>query len=499
MRRTAFGLFRSLLLTVLVVVALGSNVTAARAQQASLQRVGADSVRIFLRDVDLRTAVEAIGKYLDRPVILGPVGRVQVELFETPNPIPVSQVREVLRGVVEAHGLVLEEDATILRVMRGRNTTAGQPAARQASPVIRLYTVRLQHARAEDVAAVLNELFGGGGPLAEAAPAEGARARAMQAPGRSGRLTDQVTVVPDITTNSLLVRASEDDYALLLEAVQELDIRPLQVLIEVIIVEARKDREFQLGFSARAQDVEVGSGELEADLVDNTTLADLVVRVMNLAKGDVAAALSAARSRGDVEILSRPVLVAANNTEANLLVGTEQPFIAVSRSLPTDTPQRDQVVQYRDVGTELSFIPTINQDGYVMLEIRQEISQATGEEQFDAPVISTRHAATRLLVGDNQTVVIGGLTDQLVDKIRTGIPLLVDIPVIGGLFGSTRSRRTETEIFLFITPTILYDDAGANSETLERLPTDLRSDSTLNGNPMPDSAGVSERGGGGRR
>lgn len=260
----------------------------------------------------------------------------------------------------------------------------------------------------------------------------------------------------------------------------------LQVLIEVIIVEARKDRRFEFGFSAELRDAEAGDATVDADL-EGTTLADLVVRVMGLAHGELDVVLTAARSRGDAEILSRPVLVAANNTEANLLVGTEQPFIEVSRSLPTDTPQRDQVVQYRDVGTELSVIPTINQDGYVMLEIRQDVSQVTGETQFDAPVISSRHASTRLLVRDEQTIVIGGLTDRVVDQIRTGIPLLADIPLVGGLFGATRNRTTETELFLFITPKILYDDITADIETRRRLPVEFRELGTGRGISPPDS------------
>ena len=64
-----------------------------------------------------------------------------------------------------------------------------------------------------------------------------------------------------------------------------------------------------------------------------------------------------------MEIISRPVLLASNNTEARFLVGSQRPFVQVSRSLPTDTPVRDQVVQYRDVGTKLTVRPTNNQDG----------------------------------------------------------------------------------------------------------------------------------------
>jgi general secretion pathway protein D len=141
----------------------------------------------------------------------------------------------------------------------------------------------------------------------------------------------------------------------------------------------------------------------------------------------------------------------------------------VSRSLPTDAPSRDQVVQYRDVGTKLTVRPTINQDGYVSLVLQQEINSATGETQFDAPVISTREAATEVLVRDGQTIVIGGLRDLQKDKSSSGVPVLSGIPLIGGIFGSTERRSSSTELYLFLTPRIIRTDADADSVTAPRL------------------------------
>jgi general secretion pathway protein D len=162
-------------------------------------------------------------------------------------------------------------------------------------------------------------------------------------------------------------------------------------------------------------------------------------------------------------------LLASNNQEARFLVGSQRPFVQVSRSLPTDSPQRDQVIQYRDVGTKLIVRPTINQDGYVSLLIQQEINQATSEVQFDAPVISTREAVTRVLVRNGQTIVIGGLRDQQKDVTRRGVPILSGIPLIGGLFGSADRKANRTELYLFLTPRILQTDADADSVTGPRL------------------------------
>jgi general secretion pathway protein D len=144
--------------------------------------------------------------------------------------------------------------------------------------------------------------------------------------------------------------------------------------------------------------------------------------------------------------------------------------VQVSRSLPTETPTRDQVIQYRDVGTKLTVRPTINQDDYVSLLIQQEINQATNEVQFDAPIISTREAVTRVLVKNGQTIVIGGLKDQQKNRTQGGVPILSGIPLIGGLFGHADRSSNRTELYLFLTPRILKTDADADSVTTRRMP-----------------------------
>jgi general secretion pathway protein D len=119
-------------------------------------------------------------------------------------------------------------------------------------------------------------------------------------------------------------------------------------------------------------------------------------------------------------------------------------------------------VQYRDVGTTLTLLPTINPDGYVNLQVKQEVSSATNEVQFNAPVISTREASTHLFVKDNETVVIGGLADRQIERTRSGIPILSAIPLIGGLFGGTHDSDIQSELYLFLTPHIVATDEDAD-------------------------------------
>ena len=137
----------------------------------------------------------------------------------------------------------------------------------------------------------------------------------------------------------------------------------------------------------------------------------------------------------------------------------------VQRALPTDAPLRDQIIQFKDVGTRLTVRPTISEDGYVTLRVAQEVNAATAEVAFDAPVISTRTIQTQLLVRDGQTAVLGGLADRQQDQTRAGVPLLSSLPLIGGLFGRQTSRTTETELFVFLSPRVIRTDQDLQDAT----------------------------------
>lgn len=466
------------------------------AQDTVAVRVVHDSVSVRFVETDLRAVIQALGRYLPKPVLVGSIQPVRVSL-ETPAPVPRTGIPALVKGLVESQNLSFTEDSSFFRISPVQDhppptsTDLHRPGEGRE---VELFVIRLKHARAADVAATVNQLFGAGGEFSgrpglstgtlsdelrrnvvspQGAPV--APSPSANPPIRQSALSGNVTIVPDELTNSLLIRASKEDFDVLKEAVDQLDIRPLQVLIEVLIVEVQRNRSLAFGssFFLPPQSVDKGDGTLDA-AVRGASLGDLVIRLMNLGHAQIDATLTAAASRGDVEIVSRPVLLASNNTEARFLVGSQRPFVQVSRSLPTDTPSRDQVVQYKDVGTRLTVRPTINQDGYVSLLIQQEINAATSEVAFDAPVISTREAATQVLVRDGQTIVLGGLRDHQRDVTQSGVPILSSLPLIGGLFGSANRQTSETELYLFLTPRILRTDADADSVTAPRLPKEER-------------------------
>ena len=364
-----------------------------------------------------------------------------------------------------------------------------EPTAPGGTQDLRLYVYRLRHARAPKLAGTLQSLFGGvrgGGqsagrdrptlsdglrsfqvpPLTTSDAASMSASRADIPPSAAagslpGQLQGDVQIVPEETTNSLLVRASPGDWNVINQAILSLDLRPLQVIIEVLIAEVRHTDDFQFGVSVSAADKPSSNrGFKRTGILGGTQpgASDFVVKLLRSGPDNINVTLAALAARGNVRIVSRPVLFAQNNLEARILVGSERPFVQVSRSLPTDAGVRDQVIQYRDVGTKLSITPTINPDGYVNLEVTQEVSNATNETQFGAPVISTREASTHVFVRDGQTGVIGGLIDREQDHSRSGIPVLSQIPYLGALFGTTKITTLSSELFLFLTPHIVASD-----------------------------------------
>ena len=457
------------------------------AQSAAPPSEHGDSVRVRLVDVDLRAAIQSLAPYIDRPVIFGGVAGTHVTL-ETPGPVPRGEVIRLLRGVLESQGMELLADSGIYRVAPRAPLAAPDATAISKAPrgdgVIQLFAIHLRHARAADVAATVNALYGRASAVGEIgakpqtldqqlgenripAGMTASPAAVAATAGRVAELSSNVTIVPDARGNSLLIRATQPDFDLIQAAVQELDIRPLQVLIEVMIAEVQRNRSFSLGVDAASATRRLGGTNTTASGTQSSggTVGDFVLKVMNLTGLDIDATLNAAESRGDVHILSRPVVIAANNEEAQILVGSQRPFVQVSRSLPTDAASRDQVVEYKDVGTKLIVRPTISPDGYVVLEVTQEVNNATLEVAFNAPVISTRSVQTQLLIKDGQTVALGGLTDRQRDNNQGGIPLLSRIPLIGGLFGHTSRTSNETELYLFLTPHVMRSDAEADSLT----------------------------------
>jgi general secretion pathway protein D len=423
---------------------------------------------------------------------------------------------DALRAVAEAQNITVTDGASVIRLVGPPRTP---PPPRAAERQVGLYTLRLRHTMAAELAPLLmNVLTGTGGTapsartgsalnriqqvqrgpggIAPTPPAAGASGQAtvtMGPPvvirdaggavigtqfGLSGGGADfaEVRIVPDDATNSLIVRGTAEEFAAVRQLVDALDLRPLQVLIEVTIAQVERSGDLTFGVSGRAtRDRGANAGDTLARLPGAGNARDFVAMITG-GRGtvDFDLAISALQTRGDVKLLALPVLIAQNNREATLNVGSSVPFVQVSQQGGFDPLARVQTVQYLPVGKQLTITPTINADGYVNMEVVQTNDDVTSNLLFDAPIINQRQAQTSVFVRNGQTTVIGGLSDQSTERSRTGIPFLSRLPLLGGLFGTTRESTRTTELFLFLTPHIVSSD-----EDIDRLRESVRGGSEL--------------------
>jgi type II secretory pathway component GspD/PulD (secretin) len=403
-----------------------------------------------------------------------------------------------------------------------------QQAAQQAQ--LKLFTYRLKHASATTLAPVLMSLLtgsagtgavgnapqnvfgngvvgvpgaggvgggagnagrGGGGGGGGAAPGRGgAAAPAVQfnLPGGAGggaaganiaqalqqafggaaltAASSQMRIVAEDATNSLIVRATDADWALVQQVLGAVDLRPLQVLIEVTIVQVQRTHDLNLGIGGSAlRKNSTGGSDTTLSFPSGAGVND-IVSLLTAGSGSVkyAVALNALQTRGDVKVLSLPVIIAQNNKQAILNVGQNVPFVQVSQSAAIVGTGLVQTIQYQSVGTTLTITPIINPDGYVNLTVSQTDDNATNDVQFNAPIISQRQASTQVFIRDGQTTVIGGLTDNTTSTTTSGIPILSRIPWLGALFGNQQKTVTANELYLFLTPHVVSSD-----EDIDRL------------------------------
>lgn len=336
-------------------------------------------------------------------------------------------------------------------------------------------------------------------PAAPAGPAPGAAAETAEAAVQG--FVGRTTIVPDQATNSLVIRTAPPNFLVLQETIEQLDVRPPQVLLEVLIAEVTLDRAHQWGINwqlftqksvgadTRELTLGVGPQNFSDTLLQN--LQGLGARVIRLASVDVRGIIQALASQTNVRVLSTPRVLALNNEEARILVGSEVPF--VSSTLTGFNAVLNQVVQFRNVGTQLTVIPTVNNDGYVTFRVLQEVSALSAQTiaaAQNAPVITTREAETSAIVRSGHTIVIGGLIGESEQITESGVPILKDIPLLGYLFKDRGVSRSRTEIAIFLTPYVVYTDEQADSllqrERGRLLETKEKIDSVLPPPPPPE-------------
>ncbi len=188
----------------------------------------------------------------------------------------------------------------------------------------------------------------------------------------------------------------------------------------------------------------------------------------NISIGDNFSVLVRALSTSTkANLLSTPQLTTLDNKIGEFVAAQNVPFVTGSILTGNGTANPYTTIERKDVGLTLRVLPRINAGDTIRLEIAQEASSiANTQLSSAADLITQRRAINTTVLADNgQTIVLGGLITDDRQQIKSQVPLLGDIPIVGELFKSRRENRTKRTLFIFLKPTIIRDSADAKAVT----------------------------------
>jgi general secretion pathway protein D len=322
-----------------------------------------------------------------------------------------------------------------------------------------------------------------GGPGGVGLPDAGDAASSTGSVGDStGTPGGRIKITPDMTTNSLLIFADRERMVTIERVLQQLDRPRLQVAIEATIAEVSLTDELQYGVQYLLRSGDLGGKPNRGSIGFSSLAKPLLERVLpgfNLVLGpgqDPRIIIDALSTRTHVKVLSNPSVVVMDNQVASIQVGDQVPVATTQATLvgtsTTGLLSQPAIpvannIDYRNTGVILKVLPRVAANGYVTLEVEQEISNVInkdpGSQGTLTPTVSQRVIKSSISVSTGQTVLLGGLISDRRTGERQGVPILQDIAYLGDLFAHKQTGRDRTELIVFIQPRIIQDSVDAQS------------------------------------
>lgn len=288
----------------------------------------------------------------------------------------------------------------------------------------------------------------------------------------------QTKIIADIRSNSLLIFASRHDMAMIKDIVSKLDVVLAQVLIETIIMDVSMDTTWALGISAaqtprqfsgdfsgaggmnmrRFTDI-AGGGSGTSGTNAFTDLIGTGLRYFGKAGDDIFIQLEAAASDGKVNVIQKPRIQTSHATPASIFIGSTVPYVSSTYYGGGYAGGPSSSFQQLRVGIGLNVTPFINADGLVVMQIDETIDEISGSTAItgvgDVPNTTSRTLSAEVAVQDRETIILGGFIRNSQTKNRSGVPILMDIPLLGYLFRSTGDSKERKELIVLMRPTVL--------------------------------------------
>lgn len=291
-------------------------------------------------------------------------------------------------------------------------------------------------------------------------------------------LTGNVTVIPDINSNSVIVVTNPDNMTIIREILDQLDRTPAQVMIQAIIVEATLDQADKFGvewsyLGGKFGQIGTGFGLKTGVTTPNPTATIPVAGLTDeITNGNLTAFLQAVGQDSRDRVLATPRIFATNNNAAEINISQSVPYETGSTILANGQPSYSY--GFLPVGIVLDVIPQVTANGMVTMQVQQSANSVVSYSSVTgAPLVNERSANTVVSVKDGQTIILGGIMETDHTSTVQKIPLLGDIPIIGNLFRSTVKEDVKTELLIFLTPHVIYSPADADklyNKTKEEMP-----------------------------
>ena len=369
---------------------------------------------------------------------------------------------------------------------------------------MRVFVYYVQNGKAKDMAEVLKQVYmplkktevRPGAPTPTTAPPTQPRSVRPTSPGAAaaeqpalplGSVPEgEINIVVDETTNSLIIRAFQRDYHLILETIKKLDLYPKQVLIEVLLAEVTLDETIKYGleFSTFTDSFVSGANTYAYTIgmggIGTPASFSSGMRYSIASANKLAAAIHASATENRLKVITSPHILASNNKEAKIQIGSSEPILTNTYTTPGATAASttsvvstgivEGTIEYKDIGVILSVTPRISDGKLVTLEISIEQSTVAQKDLGNlknVPFFPKKTAKTTLSIMEGQTIVIGGLIDESKGRSSSGVPFLSKIPILGALFGYQTREDTGRETILLMTPHVISDLQESNQVTQE--------------------------------
>jgi len=362
-----------------------------------------------------------------------------------------------------------------------------------------LIVYRVQHVDAVELAGTLSEIIGGSSSSSRKPPslAPGEklgslsnkkrdpkqrktknRRNTASSSGQGTEAFEGVTIIADEPNNALVIKAQSQQYRMLKKVIKQLDVMPLQVLLEakIISVDLTNGLDYGVGWAFEGQEHHTdASGQVGSGIINGVFDAAVGAFSYGIVSDNIniRATIELLARNEKVDVISTPSLMVLNNKEGHMRVGNTVPKRTSEASTNTTGGIQPAQIGEAKAGVDLTVTPRVNANGVVIMDIIQEVNRVlppdntTSGSTIDSPTIFERKIESSVAVVDGESVVLGGLMDETHTDKNNGIPILKDIPLLGWLFGTQNRSVQKKELIVIITPHVIEDKFDARKVTDE--------------------------------